>query len=772
MSIERPPIEADPNRFEVARMTLIFDRLMNLIIVAGGIGVIAAVFGIFAFILSQIVPLFGRAEVEERGHVLLGVEEPVAMGVDEWGELPFIFTDDSRLVFADLRTDPVTREVMVGADGELETGPRGIFEVETGLPETIEWTHSRFDAYTGTLLLGSSDGQFSRINIAYSPDFGDGNVRSIKETVSVEQPIRIDNLSGAVVDLDFYSTSTRQLITAIIDTGDRREIIIQPFSARRSLFGPAKMNPDDPINLTAKVEGTPRYVRAGGSGGDRVMVLTEEGAVYYFATRGGSDPVLMQVFHPFADLEGVRIRSVDWLFGRVSLVVTGDDGSNRVFASYLDEEMGKIQYVQIKEFPKFGKGASSFAHSLRNRAFLLAGDNLLSLRYATTEKVRWEARTDYRIELATLGPKYDSIFAYDSDGSLHVFELEDPHPEAGMAAFFGKIWYEGQPEPDYQWQSTGGESSFEPKLSIVPLFFGSLKGTVYAMMFAVPIAILAAVYTSQFLTPEVKKFIKPTMEIMASLPSVVLGFLAALWLSPILVDRVPSVLTMLVLIPTAAIGIGYVWGRLPQGIRMHLKPGREFWVMIPIVLIVGYVGWILGPLVEAVLFGGDFKAWWPEFTGTSYEQRNSLVVGFMVGFAVIPIIFTISEDALSNVPPYLTSASLALGASRWQTAWMVVLPTGSPGIFSALMIGLGRAVGETMIFVMATGNTPVMDYNIFNGMRTLAANIAVELPEAPQHSTLYRTLFLGAMVLFVLTFFVNTVAEVTRQRLREKYKTV
>jgi phosphate transport system permease protein len=168
----------------------------------------------------------------------------------------------------------------------------------------------------------------------------------------------------------------------------------------------------------------------------------------------------------------------------------------------------------------------------------------------------------------------------------------------------------------------------------------------------------------------------------------------------------------------------------------------------------------------------DFRRWWPQVTGASFEQRNALVVGFMMGFAVIPIIFTITEDALSSVPPVLKSGSLALGASRWQTAIRIILPTASAGIFSALMIGLGRAVGETMIVLMATGNTPIMDLNIFSGMRTLSANIAVELPEAPQYGTLYRTLFLGAMVLFVMTFVVNTLAEILRQHLRERYRTV
>jgi phosphate transport system permease protein len=168
--------------------------------------------------------------------------------------------------------------------------------------------------------------------------------------------------------------------------------------------------------------------------------------------------------------------------------------------------------------------------------------------------------------------------------------------------------------------------------------------------------------------------------------------------------------------------------------------------------------------------GDDYRAWILKTFGLTYDQRNSLVVGFAMGFAVIPIIFTIAEDSLSNVPPHLSAGSLALGATRWQTAIGVILPTASPGIFSAIMIGFGRAVGETMIVLMATGNTPVKDWSPFNGFRALSANIAVELPEAPHASTHYRVLFLAALLLFVMTFVVNTAAEVVRLRLRKKFQ--
>jgi phosphate transport system permease protein len=215
-----------------------------------------------------------------------------------------------------------------------------------------------------------------------------------------------------------------------------------------------------------------------------------------------------------------------------------------------------------------------------------------------------------------------------------------------------------------------------------------------------------------------------------------------------------------------------LWRLLPRRVVGGLRAGSELALIIPLLIGAIWVALVTGPTVEDWLFGGDARLWLSSTLGLTYDQRNCLVVGIAMGFAVIPIIFTISEDAFSGVPASLTAASLALGASRWQTAARVVLPTASPGIFSAIMIGFGRAVGETMIVLMATGNTPIMDWSIFNGIRTLSANIAVEIPEAPHAGTLYRTLFLAAALLFVMTFVINTVAEVIRQRLREKYRAV
>ena len=186
--------------------------------------------------------------------------------------------------------------------------------------------------------------------------------------------------------------------------------------------------------------------------------------------------------------------------------------------------------------------------------------------------------------------------------------------------------------------------------------------------------------------------------------------------------------------------------------------------------------WWLALLVEHLpaSAASDAGTGWQADLHVRYDQRNSIVIAFGLGFAVIPIIFSLAEDALSNIPHSMTAASMALGASRWQTLWRVVLPSASPGIFAAVMIGFGRAVGETMIVLMAAGNTPLMHWNPLDGMRTLSANIAVEIPEAPvpdiggaRHALSSAVPLRGVVVRS--DFVLNTAAELVRQRLRKRY---
>lgn len=745
--------------FTVGRGVIRLDAFMGRFIYVGGIGVLVSLFALFAFILMETLPLFKEADVEPRATWPTDVRNPLLVGIDEWNEYPFLLERNGDLVFHDL------------------AGGRQPLRVPARLPDGTRVTSADYQQSDQVVALGLSDGRALLLEISYRAEFREDGSRSIVAEVVRDPPISFGTEGGPVVSIDVFASETRRVVAGIIAEKTGPTLGIAGLRRERDLFGVSEFQLEESTRPGNDMEGDPVQVLVGAEA-ESVVARTADGEVFHYNWRDGRWK-LAQRFHPFGP-DGPDPTSMGFLQGRVSLSFTGGDGQHVVHSLFRNPETGERSYGLTKTFPSFGNGATSFAASLRNKAFLLGDGRTLSLRYGTTADVRWETVTDVPLHNLLLGSRYDTIVATGPDGSIHLYDLEDPHPDAGFKAFFTRIWYEGQERPRFIWQSTGGTDDFEPKLSMLPIIVGTLKGTVYALVFAIPIALLAAVYTSQFLDARLKQWIKPGIEIMASLPSVVLGFLAALWLAPLIENKVPSVMLVLITIPVGSLLMGIAWNRLPERWRVYFPAGWEFVVVLPAVLLLSLAAWQLGPLLEAAAFRytdpetgrtvADFRLWWESWTGSQFQQRNSLVVGFMMGFAVIPIIYTIAEDAISAVPRSLVSGSLALGASRWQTTARLILPAASAGIFSAVMIGLGRAVGETMIVVMATGNTPILDFGIFSGMRTLSANIAVELPEAPHGGSLYRTLFFGALLLFVMTFFINTVAEILRERLRNRYR--
>jgi len=767
----RRPSRPVPERFLASKSTLRLDRFMTYAIQLGGMAIIVAVFGIFVFIIAEILPLFHGAKVDHEERYDLGITNADVMGVDEWAQRPFFYTGGSDLKFADL-----------AKKGAQESVP-------LSLPEGAQASAWKRDARNNRVTLGTKDGRIGSFKVEYKSQMAEkaGGKPIVSASVKMEEFFPIGQQGKPITSVGFGDGGAAKILGAIQDVDGKPQVHVLCIREKRTLMGAGKPAIVGRFDLTNELEGHPVRLLAS-SVGDSILIADDKGVVYYFYFAGGTAKELRQKFQPFAKATDPNLSTLDYVFGDVSVVVTSMEGHQEVWSLYNQAvtKDGKTLdvrlYGKIKELPKLDGAATFYAASQRNKTFLTGNGQSATLRYTTTESVRWTEKLPFEIAHATFDAKAAHLLFLDKTGALHTYETHDPHPEAGLKAFFGKIWYEGASKPDYTWQSTGGTDDFEPKLSLTPLIIGSFKGTLYALLFALPIALLAAIYSSCFLPPEVKAVVKPVMEIMASLPSVVLGFLAGLWLAPLMEERVPSLLCALIAVPSGVMLLGWAYTKLPVTVRSKVRPGSEYLLLVIPMLLIMWGAWSLGPWLESWAFTvkdkatgkliADFRMWWPEFSGTTFDQRNSLVVGFMMGFAVIPIIFTISEDALSNVPPQLKAASLALGATRWQMVRSVVLPVASAGIFSALMIGFGRAVGETMIVVMATGNTPVMDLNIFSGMRTLSANIAVELPEAAVHSTHYRTLFFGAMVLFALTFILNTAAELLRQRLRDRFKIV
>lgn len=746
-------------RFRPSRRVLLVDQIAGYLIRAGGVGMITIVLGIFAFVLWQAIPLFKGARVEEVRTVQLPPGDYQVLGLDEYTALPMLIDEKGRIQFIDL------------------IGDRGLIAADLEIPESKEITAFAYEQREQTVLYGSADGEFAILQVEYVPAFADDK-RVLSGSVNAGEFQAIGIAGAPIRKMAYGNSGERKLVAVIQEVNGEFQLHAAELVQERSLFGAGEVQVGRKFDLSEVTPEQPVSILVNRNA-DSVYVAGGDGEVVYLKLEGDNFAV-KQRFKPFDDLAEKRVVLMEFLLGDASIVLSNARGENRIFSLYVPEGGAERLLGWTKSFPALEEGAEFYAPSSRNKAFLIGQGGQVSLRFGTTESVRWERTFPFRVTEGRISGKYNSLVLLDDQDRLHILRLRDPHPETNLKSLFGKVWYEGSSEPAYVWQSTGGSDEFEPKLSLVPLIFGTFKGTIYAMLFAVPIALLAAVYTSQFASPFFRGLVKPVMEIMASLPSVVLGFLAALWLAPILETRVPSLLLMAFVVPIGAALIGLAWASLPVRYRVWIKPGYEFLAFMPVFIGLAYLCWELGPALERLLFVvvdptsgkqvADFRQWWPEVTGADFQQRNSLVVGFVMGFAVIPLIFTIAEDSLSNVPMALRSGSLALGASRWQTTMRVIVPTASAGIFSALMIGLGRAVGETMIVVMATGNTPIMDLNIFSGMRTLSANIAVELPEAPHHGTLYRTLFLGALVLFMMTFFVNTVAELLRQRLRMKYR--
>ena len=510
--------------------------------------------------------------------------------------------------------------------------------------------------------------------------------------------------------------------------------------------------------------------------GTTLYAGTSDGALLWWKLDEDGNVAKQEVMPAFHDKRAIT--SLGLLLGDVSLAVGDAQGQLTTwFFVHTGASSASVQKLRlIHTLESHAAAVREIIPSSRNKTLLsFDADGVVAMDHMTSERHLATIREQPSLAQAAMSFRADAAAGMDADGGLTAWRILCPHPEVSWQTLFGRVQYEGYDEPVYAWQSTGGED-YEPKMSLVPLFFGTLKATFYAMLLAMPLSLGAAAYVSHFASPGFKQWIKPTVEIMAAMPSVVIGFIAALWLAPILQIHLTSLFLLLMTLPATLLAFLLLWQAAQNSDWVQRTVhGREFLVLVP-VLILGFLFAVwLAPLVENRLLGGKLmKDWLESGLHVHYDQRNSVIIAIGLGFAVIPIIFSLAEDALSNVPYNMTAASMALGASRWQTLWRVVLPSASPGIFAAVMIGFGRAVGETMIVLMATGNTPLIDWNPFNGMRTLSANIAVEIPEAPVPDigvpgTLYRILFLCAVLLFVMTFFLNTAAELVRQRLRKRY---
>ncbi len=833
----------------------------------GGIFVIVAVFGILVFLFKEVLPLFQGGKVTSKSsYTVSGLPTgPLTVVLDEYR----------------------TIAVAMGADGGLAA-----FHAGTGKPlhvPAFDFGGKRVTAVASTLerdslAFGFEDGtvRFGKVSLrtdvqpedrrpeALTPldarDATDGSsiysvvpghqIRRVWVETTLESETQGSSTGSPIVALDYRVSGVAERMTrAVVVMDAKGEVGISIGQSKLNLLTRQVTTTFDKAVLPALPPDAEIRRILMTQKGDRVYCADAKGRIFRYNTQSLSSPALAEIASVTSP--GVQLTSLGFLAGEQSLLVGGSDGSLSIYFCLARDNASTqdgFVLVRAREFAPQKAPILSFETSRRGKTFAAAdASGGITVRNGTSQETLLSLQSgDSRYRGLALTPRLDGLFGIQDGGAATLWKLDIPHPETSLRTLFGKVWYEGYPGPSYTWQSSAASDELEPKLSLVPLIFGTIKATVYSLLFAIPIALLGAIYTSEFLHRRVRAMVKPVMEMMASLPSVVLGFVAALVLAPIVETWIAAVLLAFVVMPFCLVLSAYAWQFLPSRLAIRLQGIPKLILILATTAGGIYLAYLLGPAFEWLFFNGSFLLWvngsggsatpmlflillpvtlvavtmlgervygnrfkgflrgashtraaalslahWAgvvvvavvasfviaklltvlgvDARGTvvgTYVQRNTLVVGFAMGFAVIPIIYTLAEDALNAVPEHLRGASLGCGATPWQTAVWVVLPTAVSGVFSAIMIGMGRAVGETMIVVMATGNTGIIDWNIFNGLRALSANIAVELPEAVKDGTLYRVLFLTGLILFAMTFAINTLAEIIRQRFRKRARSL
>ena len=847
------------------------DRVAATTILVGGVGTIVAVLLVGVFLAVVAAPLLLPSRVDEAALLppLPGGDRLLRVGVDDQAFVAWTLAADGTLSTVSL--DAATRgqtlatsrplgdaaptaiaflpnatQVACGfADGSVRMGRIGV--------ERSFLAEDTLGAAERQLAPGARrpfrDGLLERTL--------DGSFRLHRVAATFEPPI--PPLAASPIRLlDFTERTSGPILVTFSD--DQKLRVVSTRRVRNLLTGQDTVRAQQ-IELPFAAHGPerPAFLFVNGVG-DQVLLAWGDGWLERFQIGDLAKPSLAESLD-LVEEAGQQLTAATMLAGKSTLVAGDSAGRVRGWFYVRRPDARATDGLQLLPVHELAPGAATVRslHAAPNNRTLLVGhaDGDVRLCCVTTRAELLRVRAAADTKAVTMTPAAGGVVAAAvGPAGGNLWRIHAPHPDVTLASLFLPVWYEGLSGPAWLWQSTGADD-VEPKLSLVPLVFGTLKATFYALLIGVPLALLAAIYTSEFLSPAVKGFIKPSIELMAGLPSVVLGFLAALVLAPFVERLVPQVLSLMITVPLSYLTSAFAWQVLPREWRLRLDGWRFAAICgVTFVIPLGMLGaWLIGPPLERFLFGGNIMAWldgqadpvtrqpmpatgglfflllplvacggaaaiwwwvspvlrkrsrdWSLFgqagldfvvhlasvaavlVGTwalaalgdalgfdprgtlvgTYVQRNAMIVGFVMGFAVIPIIFTIAEDALSAVPSHLRAASLGAGATRWQTAVRIVVPTAMSGLFSAVMIGMGRAVGETMIMLMGSGNSPVLDPNPFNGFRTLAANLAVELPEAAYLSTHFRVLFFSALVLFAMTFVLNTAAEVVRSRFRRR----
>lgn len=731
----------DKKRMSNIRFVKTIDFFASFLIKSGGVLVIGCVALIILMIFKVALPLFFQPQITlTKQYHELDSTKNIFVGLGEYKDSFFVVTDEGTVkIYSFKDSAKQIQELKLFSEKSEKIVVRSI-SAEIYVAYTASGSVAFFKVHSVSIREGEK-----RINKLKAVLLCKINLNSTEEIKALDASVDLEN--GFIVN------------TVLI----ANKLYVKKYKVD---FEELNSELEEPIvNLTHECKSKDSIFLTIASNGESIWLGASSGLIEQF--RFQDDELKkceeLQLNRP--------ISAMELLYGDQTLAIGFQTGQLETYmVARLDPKKEEKSIIKSHDLLQGNVAITKIISSYSDKS-LLAHDSSGELYqfHFTTESTRFNLKYNANA-LFAFSPKGDGLIL-SKDSNISIFDIDDPHRDISFGVLFKRTFYEGYSKPEFIWQSGGGGDDGEAKLSLVPLIFGTLKGTFYAMIFSIPLALGCAVYVSQFASPSVRSVVKPAIELMSAVPSVVVGFIAALWLAPVINDNFFFMICGLPMFILVFVFSLFLWGRFaPAKLHKGAEFGWHLFYLIPVFLITFALLFLLCPIIENLFYAGNFKDYFIRILGIdNFEQRNCIIIGFALGFAVIPIIFTISEDMLSSVPRSLMANSLALGANRWQSVWRVILPSGSPGIIAGIIVGFGRAIGETMIIVMATGNTAIMDMSIFNGMRTLSANIAVEIGEASHNSSLYRTLFLSAVVLFSMTIFLNTGAELIRHKLRKKF---
>lgn len=874
-----------------------FDSIARAIITSGGVGTILVALLIVVVMISQLLPLIATSDVTTVSEFRLdssakgnsdatttvrpNQDSPVCAGMDEYGDMAWFLMPSGNIdVYAtsngtrlqsfvppEASSDPensakreITAFSIADDDASLLVG----YSTGEVRPITIHWIVEYRDPSTvdGNAATLSSDDEIESTVLTPEPTVDNigpsvstllpnGLVR-VQRIASVEYHEPIAVLQSPVRCVDWLTPEAIYGLEKIKSwkwlASDGREIVVQHHLRRRQ-----------GISLSTKEEiKTWRTARTS----ELASELASESVVHAMLNAQGegfttigpnglarlwrldNEPSIRQLASHWTILGSEStIEGAVPILGRNTLLISSEPGELEGVAAFFGSE--KSDLVSIHRLSIGSIGIKHMAAATNSRVVsALSDDGNVTFYYVPTNRklLEWSVEPGSQIFFSS-GSRYCGVLHADS---VTVAKLNLRFPEAGWRSFLSANWFEGYDSPRHLWQSSSGTVQGEIKLSIVPLLFGTMKGTFYTLLIAIPLGLVSAIFSSEYLDPTNRARIKPIMELMASVPSVALGFVGSVAVAPLVRDQLFGVLLVAYLTLGMLVSIPTFLALLPQPIRLFANRRRGLLLILVLVVSIA-ISNVMAARIEMFLFGGPLTLWlngefghlfpgwlclwlipcgvatfWAsnhfhverklteryslfqtgkafgaivmqtgllatcvvsastiamalsllgwDARGTmldSYQERNALLVGIVLGFAIVPLIFTLSEDALQAVPHHLRAASMSCGATVWQTTMRVVIPTALSGLFSAVMLGLGRAIGETMVVLMVSGNSPIMELNPFSGFRTLSATLAMELPEAARGSTHYHSLFFVSLVLFFLTVVVNSIAEFVRLKFKK-----